>query len=74
LSEVRRSSCCSKLASVSDGGEDGWPAKLLPQRLACASEDEAGWPDECWRSLAELVAVLLLVDSRLQCSLDANML
>jgi hypothetical protein len=46
--------------------------KLLPQRLTCAGDSEAGWPDERWRSLAESAAVVLLVDSLLLCSLDAS--
>jgi hypothetical protein len=33
---------------------------------------KAGWPDECWQSLVESTAVLLLVDSLLPCSLDAS--
>jgi hypothetical protein len=44
--------------------------------LAGASDSEASWlaggPDERKRSLSELAAVLLLVDSLLRCSLDAS--
>jgi hypothetical protein len=36
----------SRLAGASDGGEASWLAKLLPYQLACASDDEAGWPNE----------------------------
>jgi hypothetical protein len=32
----------------------------------------AGWPGEHWQSLAEMAAVLLLVDSLLERSLDAS--
>jgi hypothetical protein len=50
-------------------------AKLLWQRLACASDgggivdsETDGWLDERWRSVAESAAVLLLLDSLLWCS------
>jgi hypothetical protein len=48
LQDAGRSSYSSGLASASDSGEAGWPGKFLPQRLACASDGGAGWPDVRW--------------------------
>jgi hypothetical protein len=47
--DAGQSSCSSRLAGAS-GGEDGWPAKLLPQLAGLMS---AG---DCWRSRLPLIA------------------